>query len=123
MAFLVAPIPAAAIGGLVSWGTGAHPRGVSVAVFYLLQLYALQLLFGLAIYAWLRRAGRQSIVSFALGGLTMVAIVAVPYLLWASFRPENTAGRTVIVLMLWLILGAITGATAWVISRKWQPSN
>jgi hypothetical protein len=121
--FLLAPLPAAAIGGLVSWGTGAHSRGVSVAFFYLLQLYALQIVVGLAIYAWLRRTGRGSIISYMVGGLVMVAIVAVPYLLWASFRPENTIERAVVVLLLWLTFGAVTGASAWFLSRRRQRSN
>ena len=117
-AFLLAPLPAAVLGGLVSWMTGGHPRPVSVAVFYLLQLYALQLIFRLAIYAWLQRTNRQSLASFAVGGLLMVAVVAVPYLIWASSRPENTADRTGVVLILWLALGALTGATAWLLARR-----
>lgn len=116
--FALTPIPAAALGGFVSWATGAHPRALSVAVFYLLQLYAVQIIFGLAIYAWLRRTHRKSVTSFALGGLSMVAIVAVPYLAWASGKAENTLGRTAVVLVLWLILGAITGAMAWVLLQR-----
>lgn len=118
--FLLAPLPAAAIGGLVSWGTGAHAHGVSVAVFYLLQLYVLQLLFGLAIHSWLRRRGHRSIMSFALGGAAMVAVVAVPYLLWASVTAGNSASQTSLVLLLWLGLGAITGASAWSLGRHGQ---
>jgi len=116
--FALSPLPAAALGGLVSWATKAHPRPLSIGVFYLLQLYALQLIFGLAIYAWLRRTGRKSITSFALGGLCMVAIVAVPYLAWASGKAENTLGRTGVVLAIWLILGAITGIMAWVLLQR-----
>jgi len=124
-AFFLAPIPAAAIGGLISWATHGHPRPVSVAIFYLLALYALQLIFGLAIYSWLARTGRRSLLSFASGGLAMVAIVAVPYLLWASAGPANTTGRAGVVLILWLVLGAITGATAWLILqwRQQAPPN
>lgn len=120
--FLLAPVPAAVVGALVSWATGGHPRPISVAVFYLLQLYALQLIFGLAIAAWLRRTGRRSMGYFAAGGLVMVAVVAVPYLIWASSRPENTVDRTVIVLCIWLALGAITGVTAWALMRRGQPA-
>jgi hypothetical protein len=116
--FVLVPLPAAALGGFVSWVTGAHPRLLSVAVFYLLQLYALQLVFGLAIYAWLRRTGRKSITSFTLGGLVMVAIVAVPYVVWAMGKAENTLGQTGVVLGLWLVLGAITGVMAWVLLRR-----
>jgi len=119
--FFLAPIPAAVVGAAVSWVTGGHPRPVSVGVFYLLQLYALQLIFGLAIAAWLRRTRRQSIGYFAGGGLVMVAVVAVPYLIWASSRPENTVSRVVIVLCVWLALGAITGVTAWTLMRRGQP--
>lgn len=115
--FVLAPVMAAAVGGLLSWATGAHARGVSVAVFYLLQLYVLQLLFGVAIHAWLRRTGRLSLASSAIGGMAMVAVVAVPYLMWASFRPENTPVRSVIVLIIWLTLGGITGISAFVLSR------
>jgi peptidoglycan/LPS O-acetylase OafA/YrhL len=121
--FALAPIPAAALGGFVSWATGGHPRPVSVAVFYLLQLYALQLILGLAIYAWLRRTGRKSILSFTVGGLFMVAVVAVPYLVWASSKPENALGHTGAVLGLWLILGAITGAMAWLLLQRRQPRS
>ena len=119
--FLLAPVPAAAVGAIVSWATGGYPRPVSVALFYLLQLYALQLIFGSAIAAWLRRTRRQSIGYFAAGGLVMVAVVAVPYLVWASSRPQNTLGRTVVVLSVWLALGAITGVTAWALMRRGQP--
>ena len=121
--FLLAPLPAAVIGGLVSWGTGAHPRMVSVSVFYLFQLYALQLLFGLAIHAWIRRRGHRSIMSCAMGGAAMVAIVAVPYLLWASVTAGNSASRMMLVLLLWLALGAITGATAWALGRQGTQST
>lgn len=115
--FLLAPLPAAVIGGLLSFGAGAHPRAVSVAVFYVLQLYLLQLLFGVAIHAWLRRTGRLSLGWSAIGGMTMVAVVAVPYLMWASIEAENMAGRTVIVLIIWLTLGAITGVTAFLLGQ------
>ena len=116
-AFLLSPLPAAVLGGLVSWASGGFPRPVSIAVFYLLALYALQLVFGLAIYAWLQRTGRQSLGAFACGGLMMVAIPAVPYMVWANVvRPQNTLELTVIVLGLWLLLGAITGATYWKLS-------
>ena len=118
LVFLLAPIPASIAGGLISWVTGAHPRGVSIAIFYLLQLYALQLIFGLAIYAMLRRSGRNSVATFALGGLVMVAIVAVPYLAWASSSPHNSAGNTGVVLSIWLALGAITGVTAWLLVHR-----
>jgi hypothetical protein len=110
--FLLAPIPAAITGGLISWVTGAHPRGGSIAIFYLLQLYALQLVSGLAIYGMLRRSGRNSLAAFALGGLAMVAVIAVPYMAWAITLPDNTAANTVAVLLIWLAFGAITGITA-----------
>jgi peptidoglycan/LPS O-acetylase OafA/YrhL len=94
-----------------------------VAVFYLLQLYALELIFGLAIAAWLLRTRRQSAGYFAAGGLAMVAVVAVPYLIWTSTRPENTVDRTVAVLGLWLALGAITGVIAWALMQRVQPDQ
>jgi hypothetical protein len=115
--FLLAPIPAAMIGGLISWGTGAHPRGLSIAIFYLLQLYALQLIFGLAIYAMLRRTGRHTLAAFASGGLLMTAVVAVPYLAWANTLPDKSAAHSAAVLAIWLALGAITGATGWLLQR------
>jgi hypothetical protein len=78
----------------------------------LLQLYALQLVSGLAIYGMLRRSGRNSLADFALGGLAMVAVIAVPYMAWAITLPDNTAANTVAVLLIWLAFGAITGITA-----------
>ena len=66
-AFLVSPIPAAILGAFVSWASGGFPRPASVAVFYLLLLYAAQLLLGVTIRAYLLRTNRRSATSFALG--------------------------------------------------------
>lgn len=117
-AFVLAPVPAAALGGFTSWATGAFPRPFSVAAFYLLQLYALELIFGLVIYAYLRRTGRNTMNWFSLGGLLMVALAGIPYLAWASSKAGNTLVRTGVVLSLWLAFGAITGATAWLLLRR-----
>src|SRR5688572_24671581 len=79
-AFLLAPIPAALLGALVSWASGGFQRPISVAVFYLLLLYAAQLLFGVAIRAYLLRSQRSSAGKFAIGGALMTGIPAVSLL-------------------------------------------
>jgi hypothetical protein len=90
-AFLTSPIPAAILGATVSWASGGYPRPVSVAVFYLLLLYGAQLVFGIAIRAYLLRSNRQSAASFALGGTAMTGVPAIAYL--ARLPSSDPGGR------------------------------
>jgi hypothetical protein len=115
--FLLSPIPAAILGAIVSTATGGFPRPVSVAVFYLLLLYAAQLLFGIAIRAFLRRTNRRSASSFALGGTAMTGIPTIPYLVWATAQNPASSSSAAVVLVLWLLLGALTGLSYWRLAR------
>jgi len=116
-AFLLSPIPAAILGAIVSWASGGFPRPVSVAIFYLLQLYAAQLLLGVAIRAFLLRMNRRSATSFVLGGMAMTGIPSVPYLAWAVAQNPSSSSRGVVVLVLWLFLGGLTGLSYWRLTR------
>ena len=117
-AFFVVPIPAALLGGTVSWASGGFPRPLSMILFYLLLLYAAQLLFGLAIRAFLLRAGKATALGFTLGGTAMIAVPAVPYLLWAVGRHPHQLATAPVLLVLWLLCGAITGLTFWFLTRR-----
>jgi len=116
-AFLLSPIPAAILGAIVSWASGGFPRPVSVAIFYLLLLYAAQLLLGVAIRAFLLRTGRRSATSFAFGGMAMTCIPSAAYLAWAAAQEPNSSSRAVVVLVLWLVLGCLTGLANWRLTR------
>jgi hypothetical protein len=116
-AFLLAPVPAAIVGAAVSWGSGGFPRPVSIFVFYLLVIYAAQLLFGLAIRAFLLRTGRSSATAFALGGTLMIALPAVPFVVWATAEHPHQLAKAPFVLALFLLMGAITGASAWLLTQ------
>jgi hypothetical protein len=122
-AFLLSPIPAAILGAIVSWASGGFPRPVSVAVFYLFQLYAAQLLFGVAIRAYLLRSNRQSAASFALGGTAMTGIPAIAYLAWATVQNPSSASRAAVVLVLWLLMGALTGLSYWRLAHSKAPAT
>jgi hypothetical protein len=115
--FLLAPIPAAILGAFVSWARGGFPRPVSVAVFYLVLLYAAQLLFGLAIRTHLLRSQRSSATSFALGGALMTGIPSIVYLAWATTQTPIGSSTAAVVLVLWSFLGALTGLFYWRLSR------
>jgi len=117
-AFLLSPIPASLLGGIVSWATGGHPRPLSVAVFYVLQLYAIQLLFGVAVRAVLLKANRTSAMSFFFGGVVMTAIPSVPYLIWATGQHPESSPKAIVVLALWLLYGGLTGLFYWRISPQ-----
>src|SRR5688572_12627653 len=82
--YFLSPFPAAILGGLVSWASGAHPRPVSIAILYLLLLYGAQLLFGILIRTQLIRHRRTSAFNFVSGGLAMTAIPTAPYIAWAA---------------------------------------
>lgn len=116
-AFLLAPVPAAIFGASVSWVSGGWPRPVSIFVLYLLLIYAAQLLFGLAIGRFLLRKGRRSALGFALAGVLMIAVPAVPYVLWAAARNPDQLASAPLVLALWLLMGGITGFTAWLLTQ------
>jgi len=116
-AFLLSPIPAAILGAIVSWASGGFPRPVSVAIFYLLLLYALQLLFGVAVRAFLLRTNRRSATNFAFGGMVMTGIPSVAYLAWAVARNPDSFSKGVFVLVLWLLLGGLTGLSYWRLGR------
>ena len=120
-AFLLAPVPAAVVGGTVSWATGGWPRPVSLMLFYLLLLYAAQLLFGLAIRTFLLRSGNGTALGFALGGALMIALPAVPYVIWGVSRHPHQLASAPFVLTLWVVMGAITGLTAWFLTRTRAP--
>lgn len=116
-AFFLAPLPAAILGAFVSWASGGHPRPVSVAVFYLLLLYAAQLAFGLAIRAFLLKRRKRAAESFALGGAVMVALPAVPYVArGVTLRPDSL-GTGIVLLFLWILMGAMTGISHWLLVR------
>ena len=116
-AFLLSPIPAAVLGAIVSWATGGFPRPVSLAIFYLLLLYAVQLLFGIAIRAFLLRSNRLSAASFAFGGAAMTGIPAMGFFAWAMVPHPDSSVRAVAVLVLWILLGALTGLSYWGLAR------
>ena len=116
-AFFLAPIPAALLGGTVSWTSGGFPRPLSIILFYLLLLYAAQLLFGLAIRAFLLRAGKATALDFTLGGTAMIGLPAVPYMLWAVGQHPHQHATAPVLLALWLLCGAITGLTFWFLTR------
>lgn len=120
-AFLLAPVPASIIGAAVSWASRGWPRPDSLFVFYLLALYAAQLLFGIAIRAALLRSGLRSAASFAVGGIVMIALPTVPYVLWAVSEHPDQRASAPIVLALWLLMGGITGLTAWFLARPTAP--
>ncbi|HUE80095.1 MAG TPA: hypothetical protein VMN38_10745 [Sphingomicrobium sp.] len=116
-AFLLSPIPAAILGATVSWASGGFPRPVSIAVFYLLLLCGAQLVFGIAIRAYLIKSNRQSAASFALGGTAMTGIPAIAYLAWAITQNPNPSSSAFIVLVLWSLLGTLTGLAYWLLTR------
>lgn len=116
-AFSLAPVPASAVGAAVSWTSGGWPRPDTVFLFYMLLIYAAQLLFGLAIRAWLLRRGRASATGFALGGVLMIALPAVPYLVWAVQKHPHQLAAAPMILALWLIMGGATGLSAWYLTR------
>jgi hypothetical protein len=116
-AFFLAPVPAAVVGAAVSWTSGGWPRPDTVFVAYMLLIYAAQLLFGLAIRAVLLRTGRKSALGFALGGVVMIAVPAVPYVLWGVAKHPHQLASAPIVLALWLVMGGITGLAAWYLTE------
>ena len=117
-AFLLSPIPAAILGAIVSWASGGFPRPVSIAIFYLLLLYAAQLLFGVAVRAFLLRTNRRSAMSYIFGGMAMTSIPSVPYVAWAAAQNLNPLWTGIAVLVLWLILGGLTGLAYWRLTRS-----
>jgi peptidoglycan/LPS O-acetylase OafA/YrhL len=116
-AFVLSPIPAAVLGAVVSWASGGFPRPLSVAVFYLLLLYPAQLLFGIALRAVLLRRNRRSASSFVAGGAAMTGIPSSAYLVWATSVNSGPWSSAVVVFLLWLLLGALTGLTYWRLAR------
>ena len=116
-AFLLAPIPAAILGAFASWASRGFQRPISEAVFYLLLLYAAQLLFGVAIRAYLLRSRRSFAGRFAIGGALMTGIPAVPYLAWAMTQNPDSSARAATVLVLWLLLGGLAGLAYWWLAR------
>ena len=116
-AFFLSPIPAAILGAIVSWASGGSPRPEPVAILYLLLLYAAQLLFGVAIRAFLLTTRRGSATSFLFGGMVMTGIPSVPYLAWAAARHPESWPDAIFVLVLWLLLGGLTGLSYWHLAR------
>lgn len=116
-AFLLSPLPAAILGSIVSYASGGYPRPVSLAIFYLLLLYAAQLLFGVAIRAFLLKANRVYATDFALGGIAMTGMPSAPYLAWAVTKNPGAASSAVFALVLALMLGAVTGLSYWLVAR------
>ena len=117
-AFFLAPMAAAIVGALVSWASGGFPRPVSLAIFYLLLLYGAQIVFGLAICAYLLRTNRRSVMQFGIGGLLMTAIPAALYLAWATAKHPASTANVLFVFALWSALGAMTGLCYWVLVER-----
>lgn len=116
-AFLLSPVAAAILGAIVSWASGGFPRPISVAIFYLLQLYVAQLLFGVAIRAFLLKTNRRSIINFFFGGIVMTGVPSAAYLAWAASQNPNSVSKAVVVLLLWMLLGGLTGLAYWRLTR------
>lgn len=117
-AFALAPIPAAGLGGLASWASGASPEPLSPAMSYLVLLYVAQCLLGLPIHALFLKK-RTSALSFALGGAAMVALPAAPYLAWAWAGQPYPLSHVALVYGLLTMLGGVTGwSYRWLLRRK-----
>jgi len=108
-AFLLAPLPAAILGAIVYKASGDFTRFVAIAIVYLLVLYAVQLLFGLAVRAFLLRTGRRAAFHFAIGGTVMTGIPSLPFLAWDVARNAMLWSAATGVLVIWLMLGTVTG--------------
>ncbi|MEG8224122.1 hypothetical protein OSJ57_26655, partial [Sphingomonas sp. HH69] len=117
-AFFLAPVPAAITGALVSWASGGFPRPVSLAIFYLLLLYVGQIVFGLAICAYLLRKNRRSAMQFGIGGLVMTSVPTALYLAWATAKHPAPAATALLVFALWSALGAMTGLCYWLLTQR-----
>jgi hypothetical protein len=111
-------VPAAVVGATVSWTSGGWPRPATVFLGYILLIYAAQILFGLAIRAVLLRRGRKSAPHFALGGVVMIAVPAVPYVVWGVSEHPHQLATAPVVLTLWLVMGGITGLVAWCLTES-----
>ena len=121
VAFLIAPIPAAALGGLLLWGGNSIALLIWLAASCLLLLYAAQLIVGAAVWAFLRRTGRCSATSFVIGGTVMTGLSAIAYMAWAifgagvQFSGQEKEGAN--LLLASLVLGGITGLCFWQLTR------
>ncbi|WP_162237447.1 hypothetical protein [Sphingobium sp. Leaf26] len=117
-AFFLAPVPAAIIGGIVSWATGGFPRPIPVAIFYLFLLYGTQIILGLIIRAFLLRTNRRSPIQFGMGGLFMTGVPSALYLVWATTKHPASSANALFVFALWSVLGAMTGLCYWFLAQR-----
>jgi hypothetical protein len=122
--FFLAPIPggivAAGFGATVGYAQVAH-RIIALFLFICLMLYATQLVFGIAIRAFLRRRNLATIGAYALGGLAMTSIPNLPYTAWSmSLGHPLTAASAYFALIA--LYGSITGISYWSIMRPDRPN-
>jgi hypothetical protein len=103
------------LGATIGYAQAAH-RIVALIIFICLLLYAVQIVFGIAIRATLRRCGLTSLGAFAIGGLAMTEIPNAPYTVW-SISKGHPLGDGVAYFALIGLYGAITGATFWAATR------
>jgi hypothetical protein len=115
--FLIAPLPAAFLAGIISAMTGSFPRPVSIFVFFCLLLYLMQLLLGVAIRALLIRKRHLSAVSFAVGGFVMTALPTAPYAIFAATKHSFPWWYASLFFSLLAFYGALTGVTYWLGAR------
>jgi hypothetical protein len=115
--FLLAPLPAAVLAFIwYSFNPGPlMPASMAVAV--ALYLYAVQLVFGIAIILCLNRWKRTGGAMFALGGAAMAGLPLLLFLaLQAQWRSQDW--ETVLRGPYWFaIFGGMSGLTYWLVVR------
>lgn len=115
--FLLAPLPAAVL-AFVWYSLSPGPlMPVSMAVAVTLYLYAVELVFGIALVVCLIRWEKTGGSMFAIGG---AAIAGLPVLLWVALAAQWRSQDWEMVLRgpYWLaILGGVSGQTYWLFVR------
>jgi hypothetical protein len=117
LAFLVAPLPAAILLGLLAglhFGVFLLVRGVAALI---VIAWLLQILPGIQIAVMLNRWRARSWWSYALAGAATYVLPAASYLLWRLYHPSIGLIAILVCTFLIVMLGAVTGVTFWLVMR------
>jgi len=121
-AFLVAPFPAATLMALrvAAWprpGGGVFEHPASMFVTISLFFYIVGVVLGIPLFLWLRRRGGASLRTCAFTGALITLIgIGLPAA-WAVAHGQRAGPEIVFGILIYGVLGLLTGAMFWLIAR------
>jgi hypothetical protein len=123
-AFLIAPIPAAALMPMIDASEFAIHAPVAAFVLFYVLFLAMQTVFGLPLRWLLLRGGRSPLAVHIVAGTMMTALPTSIYGVWAILGAgRSTLAQIATAVMMLAAMGAVTGVVQWLFTTLDTPEK